>query len=102
MRLLEPKSAVAALKAAAEPTRLRILALLANGELTVTDLTGVLGQSQPRVSRHLKLLFDAGLIDRFREPSEGCIVLHVSLQHFQAVIIRPTHHTVVVTARHLL
>ena len=56
-----------ALKAAAEPTRLRILALCAHGELSVTDLTQILGQSQPRVSRHLKLLGDAGLLDRFRE-----------------------------------
>lgn len=56
-----------ALKAAAEPTRLRILALCAHGELSVTDLTQLLGQSQPRVSRHLKLLCDAGLLDRFRE-----------------------------------
>ena len=58
---------LAALKAAAEPTRLRILALCAHGELSVTDLTQLLGQSQPRVSRHLKLLCDAGLLDRFRE-----------------------------------
>ena len=56
-----------ALKAAAEPTRLRILALCAHGELSVTDLTQILGQSQPRVSRHLRLLCDAGLLDRFRE-----------------------------------
>ena len=56
-----------ALKAAAEPTRLRILALCAHGELSVTDLTQILGQCQPRVSRHLRLLCDAGLLDRFRE-----------------------------------
>jgi ArsR family transcriptional regulator len=56
-----------ALKAAAEPTRLRLLALCARGELTVSELTQILGQSQPRVSRHLKLLCDAGLLDRFRE-----------------------------------
>ena len=56
-----------ALKAAAEPTRLRILVLCAHGELSVTDLTQLLGQSQPRVSRHLKLLCDAGLLDRYRE-----------------------------------
>jgi SAM-dependent methyltransferase len=56
-----------ALKAAAEPTRLRLLALCADGELTVTELTQILGQSQPRVSRHLKLLCEAGLLDRFRE-----------------------------------
>lgn len=43
------------LKAAGEPTRFRLLALLAAGDLTVTDLTEILGQSQPRISRHLKL-----------------------------------------------
>lgn len=56
-----------ALKAAAEPTRLRLLSLCAHGELTVTELTQILGQSQPRVSRHLKLLVEAGLLDRYRE-----------------------------------
>lgn len=56
-----------ALKAAAEPTRLRLLALCAHGELSVSELTQILGQSQPRVSRHLKLLCDAGMLDRFRE-----------------------------------
>jgi ArsR family transcriptional regulator len=60
---------VTALKAAAEPTRLRILLLLAGGELSVKDLTQILGQSQPRISRHLKLLAEAGLIERFREGS---------------------------------
>ncbi len=60
-------SLLAGLKAAAEPTRLRILALCAHGELSVSDLTAILGQSQPRVSRHLKLLSEAGLLDRFRE-----------------------------------
>ncbi|QQP88453.1 metalloregulator ArsR/SmtB family transcription factor [Skermanella sp. TT6] len=60
-------SLLTALKAAAEPTRLRLMALCAQGELTVTELTQILGQSQPRVSRHLKLLCDAGLLDRFRE-----------------------------------
>lgn len=67
--IFDPRELVAALKAAAEPTRLRILALLAAGELNVKDLTLVLGQSQPRISRHLKLLNEAGLIDRFREGS---------------------------------
>jgi len=57
------------LKAAAEETRLRILAICAGGELTVSELTHILGQSQPRVSRHLKLLCDAGLLRRFREGS---------------------------------
>src|SRR5207248_11152660 len=59
----------AALKAAGEATRLRILALLAEAELTVSDLTDILRQSQPRISRHLKLLAEAALIERFREGS---------------------------------
>jgi ArsR family transcriptional regulator len=58
-----------ALRAAAEPTRLRLLALCAQGELTVSELVQILGQSQPRVSRHLKLLCDAGLLDRLPEGS---------------------------------
>jgi len=57
----------AALKAAGEATRLRVLALVAEAELTVSDLTDILRQSQPRISRHLKLLVEAGLIERFRE-----------------------------------
>jgi len=56
-----------ALRAAGEGTRLRILALLHQAELSVKDLTAILGQSQPRISRHLKLLADAGLIDRYPE-----------------------------------
>lgn len=55
------------LKAAAEPTRLRILGLCAHAELTVTDLVTILGQSQPRVSRHLRLLVEAGLLERHQE-----------------------------------
>ncbi len=55
---------LAGLKAAGEETRLRILALLAHSELTVKDLTAILGQSQPRISRHLKLLVEAGLVGR--------------------------------------
>ena len=55
------------LRAVAEPTRLRIVAVLAEGELSVSDLAAVLGQSQPRVSRHLKLLCDSGLLQRSRE-----------------------------------
>jgi ubiquinone/menaquinone biosynthesis C-methylase UbiE len=60
---------LSALRAVAEPTRLRLVVLCARGELTVTELTQILGQSQPRVSRHLKLLCEAGLLDRFREAS---------------------------------
>src|SRR3954449_2960696 len=55
------------LRAAAEETRLRILSLLTEGELSVSDLTDILGQSQPRISRHLKLLVEAGLVERHRE-----------------------------------
>ncbi|WP_293863103.1 metalloregulator ArsR/SmtB family transcription factor [uncultured Alsobacter sp.] len=58
---------VTALRAAGEDTRLRVLALLAEGELNVSDLTDILGQSQPRISRHLKLLVEADLVDRHRE-----------------------------------
>src|SRR6185312_15457663 len=59
--------ALSVLRAAAEETRLRILALLAEGDLSVSDLTDILGQSQPRISRHLKLLVEAGLVERHRE-----------------------------------
>ena len=58
---------LAGLRAAGEETRLRILALLAEGELSVSDLTDILGQSQPRISRHLKLMAEAGLVRRHRE-----------------------------------
>ncbi len=65
----ELADAVGVLKALAEPTRLRILVLLSRGELSVKDLTRILGQSQPRISRHLKLLAEAGLVDRAPEGS---------------------------------
>ncbi|PNG28028.1 ArsR family transcriptional regulator [Methylocella silvestris] len=58
-----------ALAAAGEATRLRLLALLAEAELTVTEIVTILGQSQPRVSRHLRLLAEAGLVERHREGS---------------------------------
>lgn len=62
---------LSALRAMAEPTRMRLMALCARAELTVSDLTQILGQSQPRVSRHLKLLCDAGLLERFREGTRA-------------------------------
>jgi SAM-dependent methyltransferase len=58
---------LARLRACAEPTRLRLLSLAARGTFCVMDFTEVLGQSQPRLSRHLKLLCDAGLLERIRE-----------------------------------
>ena len=66
-----------ALKAVAEPTRFRILALCLKGELTVSELVRILGQSQPRISRHLKLLSEAGLLERIRE---GTWVFHRAAQ----------------------
>src|SRR6202000_2794235 len=63
--VLAASQAVEVLRAAGEPTRLRILALLAREELAVLELCRVLDQSQPRVSRHLKLLAEAGLVERF-------------------------------------
>lgn len=69
---------VTQLKALAEPTRLRVVALLARGELTVSELVQILGQSQPRVSRHLKLLTDAGLAERL---PEGAYVFYRLTDH---------------------
>jgi demethylmenaquinone methyltransferase/2-methoxy-6-polyprenyl-1,4-benzoquinol methylase/ArsR family transcriptional regulator len=66
-RLLSIEPALAALNAAGEETRLRLLGLLAETELTVSEAVAILGQSQPRVSRHLKLLVEAGLVERRRE-----------------------------------
>ncbi|MDH3301319.1 MAG: metalloregulator ArsR/SmtB family transcription factor [Acidimicrobiia bacterium] len=62
---------VTGLRAIGEPTRLRIAALVSQGELTVTELCRILGQSQPRVSRHLKLLCDAGLLQRHSEGTSA-------------------------------
>lgn len=76
---------VGALRAAGEQTRLRMLALLTEGELAVGELAQALGQSQPRVSRHLKLLTEAGLVER---APEGAWVFyrlpraHTTERHF--------------------
>lgn len=64
---LTVETLIAALKAAGENTRLRVLALLAEAELTVKDLTAILAQSQPRISRHLRLLTEADLVERHPE-----------------------------------
>ena len=55
------------IRAAADPSRLRLLAICSQGEWTVSELVQIIGQSQPRISRHLKILAEAGLLDRFRE-----------------------------------
>jgi len=65
------------LRAAGDATRLRLLLVLRMAELTVSELTEIMGQSQPRVSRHLKLLADAGLVERFKEEN---IAGHVTLK----------------------
>jgi len=76
---------VGALKAAGEQTRLRVLALLTEGELSVGELAQALAQSQPRVSRHMKLLSEAGLVER---APEGAWVFyrlpraHTTERHF--------------------
>lgn len=56
-----------ALRATAEPSRLRLLALAASGDFCVSEFSEILGQSQPRISRHLRLLHEAGLLERLRE-----------------------------------
>lgn len=58
---------IAQFKALADPVRMRIVALCAHGECSVSELTKVLSQSQPRVSQHLKQLCDADLLERFRD-----------------------------------
>src|SRR5215475_3538866 len=63
----DAESVVGALRAAGEQTRLRVLALLTEGELAVGELAQALGQSQPRVSRHLRLLTEAGMVERIPE-----------------------------------
>jgi ubiquinone/menaquinone biosynthesis C-methylase UbiE len=60
---------LAELRAIAEPTRLRIVVALSQGELTVSELVQLLGQSQPRISRHLKTLVEAGIVERLPEGS---------------------------------
>ena len=71
----DPGEVVRALKGVAELTRLRLLSLLSHGELTVGEVCAVLDQSQPRISRHLRLLTEAGFLDRFRE--EQCVYYRV-------------------------
>ena len=62
-----PDQLLHGLRAIADASRLRLVALLALGEFAVGELTELVGQSQPRVSRHLRLLAEAGMLERFRE-----------------------------------
>jgi len=75
---MDPSEAVQVLKAAAEPTRLRLLVLLSHGEFTVGELCRILDQSQPRISRHLRILSEAGYLDRFRE--QQCVYYRAPVQ----------------------
>ncbi len=63
------------LGALADPTRLRLLALAARGTFCVNDFCEVLGQSQPRLSRHLRVLCEAGLLERAREGANAWFTL---------------------------
>ena len=65
-----------------DATRLRLLLLLTKAELTVSEITSILGQSQPRVSRHLRLLCEAGLLERFKE---GAWVFYRAAEQAKAV-----------------
>lgn len=64
---LETQHLIDQFKALADPVRLRIIALVSRAECSVSELTGVLAQSQPRVSQHLKTLCDSGIVERFRD-----------------------------------
>jgi len=69
--------ALSIFRALADSTRLRIIALLRSMELSVGELAQVLGQSQPRVSRHVKILCDAGLAERRKEGSWVFVALNM-------------------------
>jgi SAM-dependent methyltransferase len=76
------------LRAAAEPTRLRLLALCARGALCVSDLCAVLGQSQPRLSRHLKLLVEARLLERIPEGANAFFQLPAEAEVARLILAR--------------
>jgi ArsR family transcriptional regulator len=79
---------LAQLRAAAEPTRLRLLALCARGAWCVSDLVAILGQSQPRLSRHLKLLAEAGLLERIPEGANAYFRVPESADLARSLIAR--------------
>ncbi len=83
---LSSEDLVTLLRAGGEPSRLRLLSILAAGDLTVKDLTTVLGQSQPRISRHLKLLTEAGLVERF--PEGAWVYYRLADDGLAAAIVR--------------
>ena len=97
---------LALLRAAGEPTRLRILSILSTGEMTVSEMTQALLQSQPRISRHLKLLADAGLVVRFPEGSWVFYRLNETNENYalvdQLIASMPTDDQILVRDRERL
>jgi ArsR family transcriptional regulator len=79
---------LAQLRAAAEPTRLRLLALCARGAFCVSELCTILGQSQPRLSRHLKLLAEAGLLERVPEGANVYFQLPAGAEIARLILAR--------------
>ena len=79
---------LAQLRAVAEPTRLRLVALCARGAFCVTDLCEILGQSQPRLSRHLKLLVEAGLLERVPEGANAYFQLPSGAELARVILAR--------------
>src|SRR6516162_6795958 len=79
------REAVDVLRAAGEPSRLRIVALLAQEELAVMELCQIMDQSQPRVSRHLRLLTASGLVERF--PDGGWVFYRLAAEPARRAIL---------------
>ena len=97
---------LAILRAAGEPTRLRILSILSAGEMTVSEMTQALLQSQPRISRHLKLLAEAGIVRRFPEGSWVFYRLNEDNENFALVaelinLLPENDHTILPAARRI-
>jgi ArsR family transcriptional regulator len=92
---LDFPQAIELLRALAEPTRCRLLALLGHGELTVGEIAETLGQSQPRISRHLRILSDVEALERFREEQRIYYRLTAGTQAAELVaqILRPVPAT---------
>lgn len=85
-RTLTLDRSVDVLRAIGEPTRARIVHVLRHGECSVTDLCDVLGQSQPRISRHLRLLLDADVCTRHREGNYAFFSLRSAANDIDSVL----------------
>lgn len=89
---------LSALRACGEPTRLRLLALAARGAFCVVELVDILGQSQPRLSRHLRLLCDAGVLERVREGANVWFGLPLDAGLVQELLARIPEDDPVISA----